>query len=83
MGGETETLKLEKDSSGAFVTSLDVGWIKSDSGDIFGCQPSLGASSEVKVHVIREGYHSNIKVSVLVKCNYRFNADGSEWKCSP
>ena len=47
--------QLEKDSSGAFVTQLDVGWIDVNSGDTFGCQPSPGVDAEVKVHVIREG----------------------------
>ena len=37
------------------MTSLDIGWITSDSGDTYGCQPSPGAGAEVKVHVIREG----------------------------
>ena len=66
MDGDSETLQLEKDSSGAFVTSLDVGWIESDSGAIFGCQPSPGAGAEVKVHVIKEGNHYSVKVSVLI-----------------
>ena len=49
------SLQLKKDSSGAFVTQLDVGWIDAKSGDTFGCQPSPGVDAEVKVHVIREG----------------------------
>ena len=48
-------LQLKKDSSGAFVTQLDVGWIDATSGDTFGCEPSPGVDAEVKVHVIREG----------------------------
>ena len=47
--------QLKKDSSGAFVTQLDVGWIDVDSADTFGCEPSPGVDAEVKVHVIREG----------------------------
>ena len=53
-------LQLKKDSSGAFVTQLDVGWIDVNSGDTFGCQPSPGVDAEVKVHVIREG---NVRVN--------------------
>ena len=48
-------LQLKKDSSGAFVTQLDVGLIDVNSGDTFGCEPSPGVDAEVKVHVIREG----------------------------
>ena len=52
---ESEALPLDRDSSGAFVTGLDVGWIKPESADTYGCQPSPGTGAEVKVHVIREG----------------------------
>ena len=45
----------KKDSSGAFVTQLDVGWIDANNGDTFGCEPSPGVDAEVKVHAIREG----------------------------
>ena len=81
LGGESKALQLERDSSGAFVTSLDVGWINSDSGDTYGCQPSPGAGAEVKVHVIRGGIivlTMNI-LSRIIHCCYRFNVNSSEW----
>ena len=55
LGGESNHLFLEKDESGAFITTLDVGLIKADGGNTYGCQPSPGVDAEVKVHVIREG----------------------------
>ena len=57
------SLQLKKDSSGAFVTQLDVGWIDAKSGDTFGCQPSPGVDAEVRVHVIREG---NVNVNTEI-----------------
>ena len=55
LGGESSPLILEKDPSGVFITSLEVGKIKADSGDTYGCQPNPGVAAEVKVHVIKEG----------------------------
>ena len=55
LGGESSPLILDKDPSGVFITSLEVGKINADSGDTYGCQPNPGVAAEVKVHVIKEG----------------------------
>ena len=58
LGGDSKPLQLDKDSTGSFVTSLDVDQINDSNGETFGCQPSPGEDAEVKVHVITEGKSS-------------------------
>ena len=72
---------MEKDSSGAFVTSLDVGRIEADSGATYGCQPSPGVDTEVKVHVIKEGIIVK-KFDIKLMIFHRNNVDRSESKFS-
>ena len=70
---------MEKDSSGAFVTSLDVGRIEADSGATYGCQPSPGVDTEVKVHVIKEGIAVK-KFDIQLMIFHRNNVNRSESK---
>jgi len=65
LGGESSPLILEKDPSGVFITSLEVGKINADSGDTYGCQPNPGVAAEVKVHVIKEGTMLTVQNSSL------------------
>ena len=62
------------------MTSLEVGTVRLDSGDVYECSPSPGQSSQARVHVITEGgywvahtklfnSHSISIIAVVYYCN--------------
>ena len=64
IGGENAGEELQPDNKGWFVSSIDVGRIKADSGDKYECSPSPGSSAIANVQVITEGKNSYTVVTI-------------------